>query len=43
MTLRTQKEKNLSPNDAVKNFLKKYYAQDDGDMMDLKSAGNFFI
>ena len=33
----------MSPNDAVRNFLKKYYAQDDGEMMDLKSAGNFMV
>lgn len=38
---RTQQQKTLTPNDAVKGFLKKYYAQDDGDMMDLRSAGKF--
>lgn len=30
-----------NPDEAVKKFLAKYYNQDDGEMMDLKSAGLF--
>lgn len=35
------KEKTLDPEAAIKTFLRKYYQQDDGEMMDLKSAGFF--
>jgi len=34
-------EKELEYNSAIKSFLKKYYQQDDGDMMDLRSTGMF--
>lgn len=37
------KEKNLDADSVIKNFLKKYYQQDDGEMMDLKSAGLFEV
>ena len=35
--------KKQDPDVATKDFLKKYYSQDDGEMMDLKSAGIFEI
>jgi hypothetical protein len=36
-------EKTLDSDTAIKNFLRKYYQQDDGEMMDLKSAGLFEV
>lgn len=35
------KEKTMDSETAIKTFLRKYYQQDDGEMMDLKSAGFF--
>lgn len=40
---KTLQEKTLDPDTAIKNFLRKYYQQDDGEMMDLKSAGFFEV
>ncbi len=34
-------DKKRDPDFMTKNFLKKYYSQADGEMMDLKSAGLF--
>ena len=34
-------EKSVPPQEAITQFLSKYYRQDDADMMDLKSAGMF--
>lgn len=36
---KTMEEKELDPDSAIKHFLRKFYRQDDGEMMDLKSAG----
>lgn len=36
-------EKSMDADSAIKSFLRKYYQQDDGEMMDLKSAGMFEI
>lgn len=33
--------KKRDPDQSVENFLRKYYRQEDGDMMDLRSAGKF--
>jgi hypothetical protein len=38
---RQNEEKKHDPATSVRNFLRKYYSQDDGEMMDLKSAGLF--
>jgi hypothetical protein len=35
--------KKFDPDQATQHFLKKYYTQDDGEMMDLKSAGLFEV
>ena len=43
LTKRSQEEKELDPDSAIRGFLRKYYQQDDGEMMDLKSAGRFEV
>lgn len=35
--------KKHDPDQAIESFLRKYYRQEDGDMMDLKSAGQFEV
>jgi hypothetical protein len=36
-------EKEMDCDVAVKTFLRRYYSQEDGEMMDLKSAGLFEV
>lgn len=38
-----QVEEKKGPDAATINFLRKYYSQEDGEMMDLKSAGMFIV
>ena len=40
---RPQEDKKQEPNEAVRRFIAKYYTQTDGEMMDLRSAGNFEV
>ena len=43
LTQKVVETKKQDPDLATRNFLKKYYVQDDGAMMDLKSAGIFEV
>ena len=36
-------KKKHNPDQSIESFLRKYYRQEDGDMMDLKSAGQFEV
>lgn len=43
LSKKVSETKKQDPDLATMNFLKKYYSQDDGEMMDLKSAGHFEV